>query len=186
MADIGKHGAMSDAIAAETVCDEVSRFVPQPLQQSLEETLGSHAISSLLHQNVEHDAMLARSPPQIMENTADADERLIHVPRIFRPWPAPLEPPGKVAAELCAPEPNALVGHDDAALGEDQFDVTQAQAEHVIQPYCVAYDFRCKAMPGKGDELRGIPPALPVSHPSASRGNAKLPPRHGFRPNRNR
>jgi hypothetical protein len=117
------------------------------------ETLGSRAISPLLHQNVQENAMLVDRAPQIMQNTADADEHLVQVPRISRAQPAPVQPSGEVAAEFRAPEPNALVAHDDAAFGKNQLDVTQAEAEHVIQPNCLADDLRRKAMAGKGGGL---------------------------------
>jgi len=67
--------------------------------------------------------MLVHSAPQIVQDTADANEHLIQVPRISRPWPASFRPPSKVAAEISAAEPNALVGHYDTPLGEDQLDV---------------------------------------------------------------
>lgn len=90
MVGIRKDLSLSDAIPAETIGDEASRFVSLPLQQTLEETLGSRAISSLLHQNVEHDAMLIHGAPQIMQNTADADEHLSQVPRVAGPRPTPV------------------------------------------------------------------------------------------------
>ena len=49
----------------------------------LEETLGSCAISSLLHQNVQHNAVLIHCPPQIMQYTLDTDEHLIEMPVLF-------------------------------------------------------------------------------------------------------
>jgi hypothetical protein len=41
------------------------------------------------------------------------------------------------------------MGHHDAAFGEDQLDVTQAEAEHVIQPNGVADDL------GRMPRIRG-------------------------------
>ena len=58
MPDIGQDRSLSDAIAAQAVGDEASWFVLQPMQQVLEETLGSGAVPPVLHQNVEHDAVL--------------------------------------------------------------------------------------------------------------------------------
>ena len=48
--------------------------------------------------------------------------------------------------------PDALMGHHDAALGQDQLDVTQAQAEDVIQPHGVADDLGRET--GAGDRTR--------------------------------
>jgi hypothetical protein len=164
MTNIRKHRAMSNTIAAETIGHETCRFIPQPLHQPLEETLGSRAISPLLHQNVQDNAMLVDRAPQIMQNTADANEHLVQVPRI-QGAPAPVQPSGEVAAEFRAPEPNALVAHDDAAFGENQLDVAQAKAEHVIQPNRLADDLRRKEVAG----CDVMPSASPNAGPSASR-----------------
>ena len=55
--------------------------------------------------------------------------------------------------ELQAPEPDAFVGHQDPAFGQNQLDITQAQAEHMMQPYCVTDDLRWKPMPGVGGRI---------------------------------
>src|SRR3954451_5303746 len=47
---------------------------------------------------------------------------------------APLELVGKQPAETQAPLTDALVADHDAASGQDQLDITQAEAEAVIQP----------------------------------------------------
>ena len=62
MPDIRKDRSVSDAIAAQTVGDEASRLVFQPMQQALEEALGSCAVPAVLHQDVQHDAMLVHLP----------------------------------------------------------------------------------------------------------------------------
>ena len=43
--------------------------------------------------------------------------------------------------------PYALMGHNDAAFGQNQLDVAQAETEHVIQPDGVADDLGRKPMP---------------------------------------
>jgi hypothetical protein len=50
--------------------------------------------------------------------------------------------------------PDALVRHQNAALGQDQLDVTQAQAEDVVQPYSVADDLGRKPVPGNRRRVR--------------------------------
>lgn len=59
----------------------------------------------------------------------------------------------EVGTELQIPVPNALMGHHDAAFGQNQFDVTRAQAEDVIQPYGVADDLGRKSVPGLGGKF---------------------------------
>jgi hypothetical protein len=41
------------------------------------------------------------------------------------------------------------MGHNNAAFGQDQLDVTQAETEHVIQPDGMADDLGRKPMPRK-------------------------------------
>ena len=57
------------------------------------------------------------------------------------------------------------MGHHDAALGQDQLDVTQAQAEDVIQPHGVADDLGRKPVPGigRGFECHAVSLARPSS-----------------------
>jgi hypothetical protein len=56
----------------------------------LEETLGGCAVSAVLHQNVQHNAVLIHRSPQIVQHTLDADEHLIEMPSVswLRPSPA--------------------------------------------------------------------------------------------------
>ena len=50
MPDIGEDRSLSEAIAAQTIGDKASRFVFEPMQQSLEETLRGAAVPPVLHQ----------------------------------------------------------------------------------------------------------------------------------------
>src|SRR5579859_2459763 len=52
------------------------------MQEMLEETLGSSAVSSVLHQNVQHNAVLVHRSQQIVPHAADADEHLIEMPGV--------------------------------------------------------------------------------------------------------
>ena len=89
MRDTRKHRSLSDTIAAQAVGDQATRLVFQTLQQMLEETRGSCAVPTVLHEDVEHDAMLIHRPLQIMQHTADADEHLVQVPCVARLRSAP-------------------------------------------------------------------------------------------------
>jgi hypothetical protein len=63
MPDIRQDRSLSDAVAAQTIVDEASRFVLEPMQQVLKETLRGSAVPPVLHQDVQHDAMLVNSAP---------------------------------------------------------------------------------------------------------------------------
>jgi hypothetical protein len=59
---------MRDAVAAQTVGDQSPGLVLQPPQQPLEEALRRRCISSIMNQDVEHDAMLVDHPPEIVQH----------------------------------------------------------------------------------------------------------------------
>jgi len=73
---------------------------------------------------------------------------------VARPWPPPSQPIGEHSSEAQAPVTDALVADHDAAGGQDQFDVTQAQAEAVIQPDCVLDDLGGKAKAPFSNSMR--------------------------------
>jgi hypothetical protein len=62
------------------------------------------------------------------------------------PRPTAAQPFGKLGTELLAPAPDALMGDQHATFGQDQLDIAQAEAEHVIQPDSVADDLSREAM----------------------------------------
>jgi hypothetical protein len=148
MLNIGKYRSLSDTIAAEPVSDKAPWLVLQTMQQPLEKSLGSRPAPPFLHQDVQHNAMLIHCAPQIVRYALDADKHLIEVPCIAGLRSTTAQSPGEIGTELQAPVPDALVGHRDATLGQDQLDVTQAETEHVIQPDCMTDDLGRKPMPG--------------------------------------
>jgi hypothetical protein len=147
MTHMRQDGSMSDAIAAQAVGDEAARLISQPMQEALEQTLGGCAVPPILHQNVEYDPVLVHRAPQ---NSAARRGRG-RTPRQdarYRRGCGRLRGSllAKSATELQAPMPDALIGHHDAAFGQDQLDVAQAETEHVIQPDSMADDFGRKPM----------------------------------------
>ena len=53
-----------------------------------------------------------------------------------------LHPTGVLATELPAPLADCLIGDDDASLGQQIFDIAEAEAEAIVEPYDVADDQR--------------------------------------------
>jgi len=62
------------------------------------------------------------------------------------------------------------MGHHDAAFGQDQLNVTQAQAEGVIPPHGVVDDLGRKPVPGIEGGSGVMLSASPGHRPSASPG----------------
>src|SRR3712207_8171804 len=91
-------------------------------------------------QDVEHHAVLVHRAPEVMQRAVDPQVRLIQVPGVARPRPSPTQLGGEVGPKPEAPLPDALVSDVDAALGEDEFHVAQAQAEDMVESDSVADD----------------------------------------------
>ena len=164
MLHIGQQSTACDAVAAQAIGDDALRLILQPLQQAFEEPIDSNTIALLLHQDVQHDPMLIDRTPEIVLHTVQAEKHLIQMPRIAWPRPASMQPPGKVSTELAAPEADALVGDHHAPFSQDQFDVAQAEAEQMIQPYSMADDLAREAvaviqqwLSGHAGSLAGVP-----------------------------
>jgi predicted MFS family arabinose efflux permease len=67
---------------------------------------------------------------------------------------AAAQPLGESITELFAPVTDGPVAdHHGAALGQDQFDVAQAEAKHMIQPHGVADDLGWEAMARIGNRI---------------------------------
>jgi hypothetical protein len=62
------------------------------------------------------------------------------VPLVAWPWPATAQAVSKAGGEFLAPASHRLVRDDDTAFSQDQLNITQAEAEHVVQPDGVADD----------------------------------------------
>ena len=114
---------MGDAIALELVRDQAIGPLSLSSQQLEEEASSCTAIPARLHQNVDDIAILIDSSPEILLPASDLHEHLVQIPEISESALFPLEPASVFAAELPAPLANRLVGYNDAALGQQVFDV---------------------------------------------------------------
>ncbi len=136
--DIRQKLALSHAIALQFIGDENARHIRQPLQETLEEAFRRPGVTAGLHKNVKHDAVLIDGPPEIMLFTVDPNEDFVQVPFVAGPGPAPTKIVREARAELQTPPPDALIRNKDAALRQEQLDISKAQAEYVVEPDCLA------------------------------------------------
>jgi hypothetical protein len=88
-----------------------------------------------------------------MQRAVDLGEDLIHVPGVPWPWPSLAQLARELGSEPQNPTPDALMRDGDAALGEDQLDVAQAEAEEVVEPYGMPDDLGREAVAGVGGGL---------------------------------
>src|ERR1700736_5143748 len=135
MLDARQDLALCGGVALELVCHDHTRNVSQAPQQLAEEPPGRRGAAPALDQDVEYISVLVDRAPKIVLLAADADEHLVHVPLVARSWPAPPQHIGEHPAEAQAPLADALVTDDDPTRRQDQFNITKAQTEAVIEPH---------------------------------------------------
>src|SRR3981081_231377 len=166
MFNLGKQPALGPAVASQLIGHDHARDILKALQQPSKEVLRGFGVSPWLNQDVEHNAVLIHGTPKIVLHTLDPDEHLVHVPLVSRPWSAASQAAREGLAKLLAPLTNRLIGDNNATFSQKQLNIPQAEAEHVIQPDCVADDLGGKAMAvvrvGRGlhaASLAGLQPA---------------------------
>ncbi len=69
----------------------------------------------------------------------DGDEELIEVPCITQPTLSPLDCTSVIGTEFQAPLADGFIRDCDAPLGEQVLNISEAQAEPVLQPDCMTY-----------------------------------------------
>ena len=161
-----KQLALGDTVASQLISHDHAWHVMKTFQQAAKEALRGFGVPPWLNQDVEHNAVLIHGTPKIVLHALDPDEHLVHVPLVSRPWSAASQAARECLAELLAPLTNGLIRDNDATFSQQQLNISQAEAEHVIQPDRVADDLGRKAVAvvriGGGlhaDRLAGLQPA---------------------------
>jgi hypothetical protein len=137
----------------QSIGHDAPGLVLQASQQALEEALGCGGISPVLHEKIEHHAVLVDRAPEVVQLALDLQEHFTEVPGVARPRPPLAEPASKSGTEPEAPLPDALMTDNDTPLGQDQLHVAQAQAEKVVQPHGMADDLGRETVAGVGGGL---------------------------------
>src|SRR5438552_17349849 len=110
-------------------------------QQSSKESFRGALITARLNQDVDHVAVLIHGTPEILLLAVDSNEDLVQVPSIAEAALTPPQFSGIVRTELLTPESNRFIRDDDSAFGEKVLDVTEDQAETMVNPDGLADDF---------------------------------------------
>src|ERR1700722_168902 len=108
--------------------------------------------------------------PEVLLHALDPDEDFVHVPLV--PWPRPMaaQAVGETRTEFLAPASHRLVGDDNAATSQEQLNIPQAGAEHVVQRDSVADDLGGEPVAVVGIGCGFTPPVSPASAETARRG----------------
>jgi hypothetical protein len=94
-----------------------------------------------LNQDVDDIAVLIHSTPEILLLAVNSNEDFVQVPNIAEAALTPLQFSGIVRTELLTPESNRFIRDDDSAFGEKILDISEAQAETMVNPDGIADDF---------------------------------------------
>ena len=94
-----------------------------------------------LNQDVDHVPILIHSAPQILLLAVDSNEDFVQVPNIAEPALTPLQFSGIVRTELLTPDSDCFIRDDDSPFGEKILDVSETQAETMVNPDGIADDF---------------------------------------------
>ena len=86
MFDAGKQSTLRNTIAPQFVGHDYPWHILQTIQQSLEEPLRSVGMAPRLNKDIQHNAILIDSSPEIMLHALDPDQHLVKMPHISGPW----------------------------------------------------------------------------------------------------
>ncbi len=144
---VRQHLSNGRQVACECVRDHDARFSTQlALKHLKQKAFSSCLITPLLDKDVEYDSVLIDGAPQPVALPADLERHLVQMPLVAGTCTPTTESRGVARAELRAPCPDGLVADDDAALGEQILNVTEAEVETKVQPHGVSDDLGREAV----------------------------------------
>ena len=133
-------------VTLQLVCDQAERNLSLPLQELAKEPLRCTTVASRLDEDVDHVAVLIHGPPQILPLSVDRDENFVQEPCISESTLASFQTLYIVETALRAPPSDCFLGHHDSAFGEQILDISETDAESVVQPDCMTDDFGRKTV----------------------------------------
>ena len=99
-----------------------------------------------LHEDVDDIAVLVDGTPKILPLSLDGDEDLVQVPYVSQASLSALQSTSVLRTEFDAPKSDRFIGNRDAALRQQILDISKADAESMVEPDGLAYDFRRKSI----------------------------------------
>ena len=112
-------------ITLQLISDDDARDVLQPFEQLAEKSLRRFFVSSALHQDIQHVAILIHGSPEGMLLASNRENHLIHMPFVAATRTATTQFIRVGLPEFEAPLPNRFRGHDNPALCQKFFDRTE-------------------------------------------------------------
>ena len=139
-------GAVGGRIAAKLIGDESPWLSVLTLQQPTEEAFCCAPVATGLKENIDHVAVLVDCTPKIVPATPDADEQFVQVPGVTQTSLAAFQVSGVPWPKLETLLADGFVGNRGSPLGQEIFDLAEAQTEAVVEPHGVADDRRGEAV----------------------------------------
>jgi hypothetical protein len=145
--DDGRHDcAVRSAVASQLIRYQPPWFACLTFQQPAKEALGRTLIATGLNKNIDHVAVLVNGAPEILLLTLDIHEEFIQMPNVAQSALSSPESPGIFGLVLPTPMSDSLVANCDPALCQEVFNISEAQAESVVEPNGMTYDLRWESI----------------------------------------
>ena len=135
---------MSRIIASEFVGHQLPGLTSLALKQTAEEPFSRTLIATTLHENVHGIPILINRTPEILPLPLNGDEHFVDVPDIAQAALSFFKLMSIGRYKLLAPLANCFVGDRDATVGKQFFDLSEPEAEPMVQLDGVTDDLRWK------------------------------------------
>jgi hypothetical protein len=135
---VAKDGSYGSGVASQFIGNDPHWFGTLATQEFSKEPFCGALITIRLDQNVDHVPVLIDGTPQILLQPFDSNKDLIQVPVVAEPALSSLQFPCIVRTEFLTPLPDRLIRHSESALGEKILDISEAQAEAMVNPHRIA------------------------------------------------
>ena len=99
-----------------------------------------------MDKNVKRITVLVNGSPQVMQLTTNRDKHFIKKPSVAQLASPLLQFAGVVWTKSIAPSSNRFIGNLDSTLCQKVFDISETEAEPMVQPNGVTDDLRRKSM----------------------------------------
>ncbi len=135
--DTRQYLPLGSPVSCKLICEDYVRHVGAAFQKLAEEFPGCGLVSSALHKDIEHGALLVKRSPEIVLLAVDLENHFIQVPLVSRLGTSTAKLSGILLAELERPATNNFIPEDDAASRHQLLNVAKTQGKPEVQPICM-------------------------------------------------
>jgi hypothetical protein len=140
------HYSFRCSVTAQFVRNNDPRFARSYTQKLAKESHRGKAIPLRLNQNIEDNAVLINSAPEVVSDAIDLEEDFIEMPFITGSGTSSPESVRILFAELFTPTADRLVREQDTTCRHHVFHVAEAHPETEVEPNAFGNDFPREAV----------------------------------------